>query len=1199
LRCPDCNGRRYRDEVLDIKREGANGLRASIADVLNMTVTEGLAFFGDSREVAARLAPLSDVGLEYVKLGQPVPTLSGGEAQRLKLAGHLAEAGSVVSSTTHRGKLFLFDEPTTGLHFEDVAKLLRAFRKLLAAGHSLLVIEHNLDIIRASDWIIDLGPEGGDRGGEIVCTGTPTEVSAHDRSYTGQALAAYEKALSEDLPAAEALTDAASAASAGSAVTFAKVAEPHAAYGRGENGHARNAIVIHNAREHNLKNVDVEIPRDKFTVITGVSGSGKSTLAFDILFNEGQRRYLESLNAYARQFVQPAARPDVDAIFGIPPTVAIEQRTSRGGRKSTVATLTEIYHFLRLLYVKLGTQHCPDCNVAIEPQSTASIAARLLRDYKGQRIALLAPLVIARKGYYTDLAKWASKKGFKTLRVDGASISTAKWPRLSRFKEHTIELPVAQIDVDAKTDTALHQALSRALDFGKGLVHVLAPTSDRVVVFSTKRACPSCGRSFAELDPRLFSFNSKHGWCESCFGTGVEMTGFDEEQSGEEIWWNAWYEHEPTACEACEGQRLNPIALSVRFRDRSVASLASGSVERTREFFSKLKLSAREQQIGRDLLAEIRARMEFLERVGLGYLQLDRSAPTLSGGEAQRIRLAAQLGSNLQGVCYVLDEPTIGLHPRDNEVLLGALTQLSGQRNTLVVVEHDEETIRRADHVIDLGPQAGVRGGEVVGAGTVDDLIRNPRSITGRFLREPLQHPAQPHRDVDDRTPRLKLERVQLHNVSKTDVAIPLGRLVVVTGVSGSGKSTVARDVLYTNLRRLLIDTNGNGSRQRKSNGSGDAKNGRGKTRDLIGCSAIRGIENVDRVLEVDQTPIGKTPRSCPATYIGFWDDVRRIFEGTTEARIRGYTSSRFSFNTAGGRCDACEGQGVKTIEMNFLPDVKVLCDVCGGRRFNSETLSVLWREKSIGDVLSLSVDDAVEFFQAHPKVHHALKLLQDVGLGYLTLGQQSPTLSGGEAQRIKLVAELSKVRNDVRAGPRQKPKHTLYVLDEPTVGLHMADVEKLIHVLHRLVDAGNTAVVVEHNLDVMAEADWIVDMGPEAGEGGGEIVAQGTPAQIARKKKESHTGRVLEEFLRDRTRPADPAAVRTQAVATKAARPKVAAKTALLTRYAPVREKKVTATTSEATRTARTGASSRRSSSGVASAIPLEPRAQRVRRKG
>ena len=1110
LRCPDCDGRRYRDEVLEIKREGANGRRAGIADVLGMTVTEALEFFRDSREVAARLAPLSDVGLEYVTLGQPVPTLSGGEAQRLKLAGHLAAAGSVLSSTTHKGKLFLFDEPTTGLHFQDVAKLLTAFRKLLAAGHSLLVIEHNLDVIRAADWIIDLGPEGGDRGGNVVCVGTADEVRAHPESHTGRALADYERALGgESAPLATA--------------PRAAVKEPGATYGTAgtkANGHARNSVVIHNAREHNLKSIDVQIPRDRLTVITGVSGSGKSTLAFDILFNEGQRRYLESLNAYARQFVQPAARPDVDAIFGIPPTVAIEQRTSRGGRKSTVATLTEIHHFLRLLYVKLGTQHCPDCDVAIESQSAASIAARLLREHRGSRIALLAPLVVARKGYYTDLAKWAAKKGFKTLRVDGAHLSTAQWPRLSRFKEHTIELPVAEIDVGAKTDTALHQALARALDFGKGLVHVLGPKSDKPTVFSTKRACPSCGRSFAELDPRLFSYNSKHGWCESCFGTGLELPA--EDAVGAEADGDGADDEAPQVCATCAGKRLNPIALAVRFRERSIADLAADSVAQAAEFFRRLKLAPREQQIARDLLAEIRARLKFLDRVGLGYLQLDRSAPTLSGGEAQRIRLAAQLGSNLQGVCYVLDEPTIGLHPRDNAILLDSLAELSSHRNTLVVVEHDEETIRRADHVLDLGPGAGVLGGEVVGEGTVKDLIGNPRSTTGRFLRQPLRHPAQPYRPVNGRTPHLKLERVSLHNVRGANVRVPLGRLVVITGVSGSGKSTVARDVLYANLRRLLGEVgrgSANGTRPRRRAGRPQ----------FVGCAGMRGLEQVDRVLEVDQTPIGKTPRSCPATYIGLWDDIRRIFAATTEARLRGYTASRFSFNTAGGRCEACEGQGVKTIEMSFLPDVKVLCDVCGGRRFNSETLSVLWREKSIGDVLAMDVDEAVGFFRAHSRVHHALKLLQDVGLGYLTLGQQSPTLSGGEAQRIKLVAELSKVRTDVpeasgdmfpagpRPGPRQAARHTLYVLDEPTVGLHMADVEKLIHVLHRLVAAGNTAVVVEHNLDVMAEADWIVDMGPEAGEGGGRIVAQGAPAEVARRKRDSHTGRALAAFLKDR----------------------------------------------------------------------------------
>jgi excinuclease ABC subunit A len=674
---------------------------------------------------------------------------------------------------------------------------------------------------------------------------------------------------------------------------------------------------------------------------------------------------------------------------------------------------------------------------------------------------------------------------------------------LSRFREHTIELPVAHIDVSARTDMQLHEALPRALDFGKGVLHVLGSKGSRVDVFSTRRACPSCGKGFAELDPRLFSFNSKHGWCASCYGTGLAMSGFSEEHTGEEIWWNEWYEGEPPACSVCAGARLNQVALNVRFRGRSIAALAQEPIAEVRRFFSQLKFAAREAAIAHDLLAEIRARLQFLERVGLGYLALDRSAPTLSGGEAQRIRLAAQLGSNLQGVCYVLDEPTIGLHPRDNAVLLDALAELALHRNTLVVVEHDEDTIRRADHVIDLGPAAGVKGGEVVGAGTVKDLMRNPRSITGQYLRKPLLHSPQPQRAVTARTPCLRLEGVTLHNVTDADVRIPLGRLVVITGVSGSGKSTIARDVLYANLKHCLAEEAGKKKKSRK---------------ELQGCRALLGIEHVDRVLEVDQTPIGKTPRSCPATYVGFWDEIRRIYAGTTEARIRGFTASRFSFNTAGGRCSACEGQGVQTIEMSFLPDVKVLCDVCGGRRFNSETLTVQWRGLSIAAVLAMSVDDAVEFLGAHPRVHHALKLLQDVGLGYLTLGQQSPTLSGGEAQRIKLVTELAKVRGDVRAGPTQKPRHTLYVLDEPTVGLHMADVEQLLRVLHRLVAAGNTAVVVEHNLDVMAEADWILDMGPEAGDGGGRIVAAGTPAEIARRKAHSHTGRVLDKFLRERT---------------------------------------------------------------------------------
>jgi excinuclease ABC subunit A len=1078
LRCGECNGSRFRAETLEIKLEGATGTRASIADVLAMTVTEALAFFAGQKDIAARLQPLSDVGLDYLKLGQPVPTLSGGEAQRLKLAGHLADAAG------GGRKLLIFDEPTTGLHFEDVARLMGAFDKLLAQGHSLLVIEHNLDVIRSADWLIDLGPEGGDAGGQIMAEGPPAALRANASSHTGRALAAYEKDLVATLPGAYSVQDA-----------------PRPGVTRSDE------IVIHHAREHNLKNIDLRIPHGGFTVVTGVSGSGKSTLAFDIIFNEGQRRYLESLNAYARQFVQPASRPDVDAIYGIPPTVAIEQRTSRGGRKSTVATLTEIHHFLRLLFVKLGVQHCPDCGDAIEPQSAESIAARIVRDHRGHSVQLLAPLVTARKGYYTDLAKWAAAKGYSTLRVDGTMTPTQAWPRLARFKEHTIELPVGSVDVTPKREPALRQLLERALDLGKGMVHVLPEgRGAKPQVFSARRACPSCGASFPDLDPRLFSYNSAQGWCGHCFGTGLQIEGFDAEQSGEEAAWGTDWTGEPCACSHCEGARLNPTALAVRFRDASIAELGAHSVDESETFFAKLRLAGREASIARDVLSEIRTRLAFLKRVGLGYLSLDRSAPTLSGGETQRIRLAAQLGSNLRGVCYVLDEPTIGLHPRDNRILLDALRDLAGERNTLVVVEHDEDTIRRADHVIDLGPGAGSRGGQIVGQGTVRDLIANPQSITGRFLRKPLQHPTTPRRPVVTRgaaaTPMLRIGGARLHNLKQVDVSLPLGRLVAVTGVSGSGKSTLARDVLFTNLRAQLTRKAGE------------------RSPPLRGCTTLTGIEAIERVLEVDQTPIGKTPRSCPATYVGFWDSIRRIYAGTTEAGIRGYTASRFSFNTAGGRCSACEGQGIKTVEMNFLPDVKVLCDVCGGRRFDGETQSIQWRGKSVGDLLAMNVDDAAEFFASHPSVHHPLTLLRDVGLGYLTLGQQSPTLSGGEAQRIKLVTELARIRGDLatQALPKGQVrlKQSLYILDEPTVGLHMADVQMLIQVLHRLVDGGNTVVVVEHNLDVIAEADWILDMGPEAGRDGGRVVVAGTPAQVAARRG-SHTGAVLAQMLGER----------------------------------------------------------------------------------
>ncbi|GKT15679.1 excinuclease ABC subunit UvrA [Acidovorax sp. SUPP2522] len=1162
LRCPDCDGKRYRPEILEVTIE-RGGRSFSVADVLDLTVSEAAALFAADRDVIRALQPIVDVGLEYVKLGQPVPTLSGGEAQRLKLAGFLAEAARVESKSrqplARKGTLFLFDEPTTGLHFDDIAKLMRALRKLLDAGHSLVVIEHNLDVIRASDWLIDLGPEGGDGGGLLVAEGTPEDVRQHPTSHTGAALREYEQALG-----------------AGGHSVHEKAAVLRKEKQRALAEHApaaKNAIQIINAKEHNLKNLSVDIPRGQFNVITGVSGSGKSTLAFDILFNEGQRRYLESLNAYARSIVQPAGRPEVDAVYGIPPTVAIEQRLSRGGRKSTVGTTTEVWHFLRLLYVKLGVQHCVHDGAAVQPQTPDSIAAQLLRHFKGQHIGLLAPLVMNRKGVYTELADWARPRGYTHLRVDGHFLPTTGFPRIDRFKEHTIELPVVSLDVSPENEGLLRSSLARALELGKGVVHVLSQLDglkDAMVAggatahigalqaFSTKRACPVCATSYAELDPRLFSYNSKHGWCPDCVGTGVKLTKEqrkvfddsvqDDKEKGREQTF-AEPEAEDVACPTCptcQGTRLNATARAVRFGENAaagragvgIADIAALSVTDIRQWIEALQqgagLSQREADIARDLIPEIQSRLEFLEEVGLGYLTLDRGAPTLSGGEAQRIRLAAQLGSNLQGVCYVLDEPTIGLHARDNQILLNALHKLGDKGNTLVVVEHDEDTIRRADHIIDIGPSAGKRGGRLVAQGSVADVQAAEDSQTGRYLLHAMRHPLQARRPVvppvhiarsdatisiaataystraqgknDAKTAEpehwLTVRGAQLHNLQHVTASVPLNRLVAVTGVSGSGKSTLARDVLLANVQAWV--------QQRSTRAGRDAMDA-GKAPPLVGCTGLSGFETVDRVLEVDQTPIGKTPRSCPATYIGFWDTIRKLFAETLEAKARGYAAGRFSFNTGEGRCPGCEGQGIRTIAMSFLPDVKVPCETCHGARFNPETLAVTWRGKSIGDVLQMEVDEAVEFFPSMPSIAHPLQLLKDVGLGYLTLGQPSPTLSGGEAQRIKLVTELTKVRDEVgRRG--QKAPHTLYVLDEPTVGLHMADVHKLIQVLHRLVDGGHSVVVIEHDLDVIAEADWILDLGPEGGREGGRIVAAAAPEDVVRLG--THTGKALGPVL-------------------------------------------------------------------------------------
>lgn len=1073
IRCPECDGKRYRSEILEVKigaqelSKRFKGTELSISEVLELTVDDACDFFAGPNWLKSRLTPLIDVGLSYLRLGQPLPTLSGGEAQRLKLAGHIAEGFYSMS----KGKLFLFDEPTTGLHFQDIEVLMNAFRKLLKEGHSVVVIEHNLDVIDGSDWLIDLGPEGGAQGGNVVFTGTPDRIVKCKKSHTGKALLKYRgtRKKTPQLKASDSISP--------KDQSVVKL---------------KDEITIRKAREHNLKDISLTIPRNQFTVITGVSGSGKSTVAFDILFAEGQRRYLESLNAYARQFIQPASKPDVDAVLGIPPTVAIEQRTSRGGRKSTVATVTEIYHFLRLLFVKLGVQHCPDCNLPITSQSTDEVIADTMKRYQGETISVFAPLIINRKGSYFDLAQWAYSQGYYKLRTDGEIHFVDQFPKMDRYKEHCIEVVMGDIVVNPENEKKIREVLEKAFYFGKENAYIETKKRGRISsrIVSTSRSCPGCKRSFGEPDPRLFSFNTKHGWCPNCFGTGLEMSGFDESQTGEEIMWNEWWGGNEHTCKVCNGKRLNKEAMSIFLKRKSIDEYTALSVKDAHTTFRSFKLKGRDSLIASSIISELLSRLQFLQHVGLDYLTLDRAAPTLSGGEAQRIRLAAQLGTNLRGVCYILDEPTVGLHARDNLQLLDTLFKLKDKGNTVVVVEHDEETMRRAQHLIDLGPGGGKTGGKLIAQGTIKDIVKSRESITGHYLKKPLTHNRT--RRLINSTRSVHISGATLHNLKSIDVSVPMGAFVCVTGVSGSGKSTLIRDLLYKNLKERLSDR---------------------KEGPYYGCKKITGWEQVGRVLEVDQSPIGKTPRSCPATYVGFMDEIRKIFAKTPEAMMRGYTASRFSFNTDKGRCPSCDGQGMKKIEMSFLPDVVVPCETCEGQRFTPETLDVKFKDKSISEVLNMNIDEAVEFFAAHHSIHHDLKLLQETGLGYLTLGQQSPTLSGGEAQRIKLITELGKAKVQTRAR-RKTIAHTLYILDEPTVGLHMADVDKLIQVLHRLVDAGNSVVIIEHNLDMIAEADWVIDMGPEGGDKGGMIVAQGTPEQIAGQRGKNHTARFLKELM-------------------------------------------------------------------------------------
>jgi excinuclease ABC subunit A len=1155
VRCAECEGKRFQPQVLKVQLRGK-----SIHEVLQLTVSEAIHFFlqiddEHGAKISDGLKVLEEVGLGYLRLGQPLNTLSGGESQRLKLVGHLAEskadgqsaAASVALASSQsligkmpmpRGNLFIFDEPTTGLHFDDVAMLLRLFQRLVDRGHSIVVIEHNLEVIKCADWIVDLGPEAGDAGGEVVAAGTPEQIAKIEQSHTGKFLRRVLSESPKALPVIPSREDGEGphkilrksersfAYAQNDSVELARAAETAPRFGAdGQNG----AIHVHGAREHNLKNIDVQIPREQLVVITGLSGSGKSTLAFDILFAEGQRRFLDSMSPYARQFVEQLEKPDVDLVSGLPPSVAIEQRVTRGGGKSTVATVTEVYHFLRLLFAKTGIQFCPDCDLSVAKQSVASIVKQIEAAAKSRKLSglkVLAPLVKARKGFHTDVAHWAEHQGFETLYVDGQLVPIRSFRKLERFKEHTIDVVVGVIDRKRIADA--REIALRALKIGRGTARLL-DSRNRLTVMSTEMSCPNCGRAFEELDPRLFSFNSPHGACEECGGFG-EIWDQDvqtaAERDGESVLENElaaereseWIEEgEARECPSCHGSRLNAVARHVRVQGYTIDQFTNLSAGEAARRIDRLRFKGTHQTIAAGLLPEIQQRLRFMEKVGLGYLMLGRSAKTLSGGESQRIRLAAQLGSNLRGVLYVLDEPTIGLHPRDNVRLLETLTALRNKGNSLIIVEHDEETMRRADHIVDLGPRAGLHGGEVVATGTLRDIERNPNSETARCLKAPVRHPIRgSRRSLRDVETWIEVRGACVHNLKNIDVRFPVGRLSVITGISGSGKSTLMHDVLFPQVRECLGSAGASPAVSRASRDTHPELFGGGAEKSEQGARAPQIFRAIEAVYEVDQSPIGKTSRSTPGTYVKVFDEIRNLYAQLPVSRVRGYSASRFSFNAEGGRCETCKGQGVIKLEMNFLPSSYVPCEDCRGRRYNPQTLEVLYNEKSIGDVMEMTIEEAAQFFSAHPKIARPLSLLVDTGLGYLKLGQPSPTLSGGEAQRLKLVTQLKRGVGraaDERIRKMRKPGSTLYLLEEPTIGLHMADIELLLNVLHRLVDEGNTVIVIEHNLSVIAEADYIIDLGPEAGDAGGRVVATGTPEHVA-KNRVSRTAPFLRRVL-------------------------------------------------------------------------------------